>query len=38
MKNQYFGDINDYEKFGILRAVSDAGRTPVYRRRSRRST
>ena len=24
MKNQYFGDINDYQKFGILRAVADA--------------
>ena len=25
MKNQYFGDINDYRKHGILRALSNGG-------------
>src|SRR5215207_4939479 len=25
MKNQYFGDINDYRKYGLLRVLSDAG-------------
>ena len=25
MKNQYFGDINDYRKYGILRALSTSG-------------
>lgn len=25
MKNQYFGDINDYRKYGILRALTGAG-------------
>jgi hypothetical protein len=25
MKNQYFGDINDYKKYGLLRALSCAG-------------
>ena len=24
MKNQYFGDINDYKKYGLLRSVIDA--------------
>ncbi|MFK5894123.1 MAG: hypothetical protein QM504_12950 [Pseudomonadota bacterium] len=24
MKNQYFGDINDYKKFGLLRSISSA--------------
>lgn len=24
MKNQYFGDVNDYKKYGLLRAVIDA--------------
>ena len=22
MKNQYFGDINDYQKYGLLRTIS----------------
>ncbi|MCX6132969.1 MAG: hypothetical protein NTU47_04055 [Ignavibacteriales bacterium] len=26
MKNQYFGDINDYKKYGLLRILSDEGR------------
>lgn len=26
MKNQYFGDINDYRKYGLLRCLSDRGR------------
>ncbi len=26
MKNQYFGDINDYRKYGLLRILSDNGR------------
>ena len=26
MKNKYFGDINDYKKYGILRILSDNGR------------
>lgn len=25
MKNQYFGDINDYKKYGLLRALSNGG-------------
>jgi hypothetical protein len=25
MKNQYFGDINDYRKYGLLRILSDEG-------------
>jgi hypothetical protein len=25
MKDQYFGDINDYRKYGLLRTLSDAG-------------
>ena len=25
MKNQYFGDVNDYRKYGILRCLSEAG-------------
>lgn len=25
MKNQYFGDVNDYRKYGILRCLRDAG-------------
>jgi hypothetical protein len=25
MKNQYFGDINDYRKYGLLRLLSDGG-------------
>jgi hypothetical protein len=24
MKNQYFGDINDYRKYGLLRAFAEA--------------
>ncbi|MFC1600834.1 TIGR04076 family protein [Candidatus Sumerlaeota bacterium] len=27
MKNQYFGDINDYRKYGLLRILTDWGRT-----------
>jgi hypothetical protein len=30
MKNQYYGDINDYIKYGILRALSDEGKMPVH--------
>jgi hypothetical protein len=26
MKNQYFGDINDYRKYGLLRALQDGGK------------
>lgn len=26
MKNQYFGDINDYRKYGLLRAIAGPGR------------
>jgi len=26
MKNQYFGDINDYRKYGLLRAIIQAGK------------
>ncbi|MBZ0200792.1 MAG: hypothetical protein K8H86_13060 [Ignavibacteriaceae bacterium] len=26
MKNQYFGDINDYKKYGILRILTDGGK------------
>ena len=29
MKNQYFGDINDYKKYGILRLLSDKGRAKI---------
>jgi hypothetical protein len=25
MKNQYFGDINDYRKYGLLRALQSTG-------------
>ena len=25
MKNQYFGDINDYRKYGLLRSLADGG-------------
>ena len=25
MKNQYFGDINDYRKYGLLRALQSSG-------------
>jgi hypothetical protein len=25
MKNQYFGDVNDYRKYGLLRALTDRG-------------
>lgn len=24
MKNQYFGDINDYKKYGLLRSIESA--------------
>ena len=26
MKNQYFGDINDYRKYGLLRIVAGPGK------------
>lgn len=26
MKNQYFGDVNDYRKYGLLRALTGMGR------------
>ena len=29
MKNQYFGDINDYKKFGLLRAISSASNLSI---------
>lgn len=29
MKNQYFGDINDYRKYGLLRALQSAGDTSL---------
>ncbi len=29
MKDQYFGDINDYRKYGLLRLLSDFGSTPT---------
>src|SRR5512135_1990069 len=29
MKDQYFGDINDYRKYGLLRLLSDLGSTPT---------
>jgi hypothetical protein len=29
MKNQYFGDINDYKKYGILRALSEGGKIKI---------
>jgi len=25
MKNQYFGDVNDYRKYGLLRALQSTG-------------
>lgn len=25
MKNQYFGDVNDYRKYGLLRALTGQG-------------
>ena len=29
MKNQYFGDVNDYRKYGLLRALQSNGRTTL---------
>ena len=29
MKDQYFGDVNDYRKYGLLRALSSVTRLPV---------
>ena len=29
MKNQYFGDINDYKKYGLLRAISSASNLSI---------
>lgn len=29
MKNQYFGDINDYKKFGLLRTISSASNLSI---------
>jgi hypothetical protein len=26
MKNQYFGDVNDYRKYGLLRSLTAGGR------------
>jgi hypothetical protein len=31
MKNQYVGDLSDFAKFGILRALAGAGRQQVFR-------
>lgn len=30
MKHQYFGDINDYRKYGLIRALSGSGLLPTY--------
>jgi hypothetical protein len=30
MKDQYFGDINDYRKYGLLRAILDSGRFKLF--------
>lgn len=30
MKNQYFGDINDYRKYGLLRVLSGGGRARIF--------
>ncbi len=30
MKNQYFGDINDYRKYGLLRSVLAASRMSLF--------
>ena len=27
MKNQYFGDVNDYKKYGLLRYLGRSGRS-----------
>jgi hypothetical protein len=29
MKDQYFGDVNDYRKYGLLRALSSVTRLPI---------
>jgi hypothetical protein len=29
MKNEFFGDINDYKKYGLLRILSGGGRARV---------
>ena len=29
MKNQYFGDVNDYRKYGLLRILSASGQAGV---------
>jgi hypothetical protein len=29
MKNQYFGDVNDYRKYGLLRAIIEASHLRV---------
>lgn len=29
MKNQYFGDINDYKKYGLLRGLSNSGEISI---------
>lgn len=29
MKNQYFGDINDYRKYGLLRILADSGKLKI---------
>lgn len=30
MKHQYFGDINDYRKYGLIRVLSGSGLLPTY--------
>jgi hypothetical protein len=30
MKNQYFGDINDYRKYGLLRGLSNDGEISTF--------
>ena len=29
MKNQYFGDVNDYRKYGLLRLLGRAGKVKI---------
>lgn len=29
MKNQYFGDVNDYRKYGLLRTLADEGKVKI---------
>jgi hypothetical protein len=30
LKHQYFGDINDYRKYGLIQALSGSGLLPTY--------